>query len=173
MKRFIEPLTIAWVSVVTHKLRSFLTISGVVIGVAAVIILMSVGKGTTSKIVSNLSSLGTNQVYVQPGTTTSGGVRGGFGSASSLTLEDAKAIAASISNITAVAPYSTTGTQVIAGSENMMVQITGVTTDYQQVFNVEVSEGDFISQDQYDRKEKVAVIGSTVATTLFPDDDPV
>ena len=84
MKKFFDPLSTAWVSVATHKLRSFLTILGVVIGVAAVIVLMSVGKGTTSQILSNLSTLGTNLVYIQPGTTTSGGVRSGFGSASNV-----------------------------------------------------------------------------------------
>lgn len=173
MKKLLRPLFIAWVSVVTHKLRSFLTILGVVIGVAAVIVLMSVGKGTTAQILSNLSSLGTNLVYVQPGSTTQGGVRSGFGSASTLTLEDAKAIASEIPNIAAIAPYSTSGTQVIAGNENMMVRITGVTVDYQQVFNVVVAEGDFFNQYQYDAKSKVALIGPDVSSTLFGEDDPV
>jgi putative ABC transport system permease protein len=173
MKKFLEPLSTAWTSVATHKLRSFLTILGVVIGVAAVIILMSVGKGTTARIISNLSSLGTNLIYVQPGSTTQGVVRQGFGSATTLTLEDAEAIASDISNVTAVAPYSTSGTQVIVGSENMMVRITGVTTNYLQVFNVEVAEGDFFSQYQYDRNAKVAVIGPDVSSTLFGEDDPI
>jgi putative ABC transport system permease protein len=169
MKRFFEPLRVAWVSIATHKLRSFLTILGVVIGVAAVIILMSVGKGTTAKIVSNLSSLGADTIYVSPGSSSSGGVRGGFGSASTLTLEDAEAIAAEVDNVKAVAPYSSSGTQVIAGGENMMVMITGVTTAYQQVYNVELSGGEFFTQDQYDRKQKTALLGATVASTLFPD----
>ncbi len=174
MKNFLDMLSTAWTSVTTHKLRSFLTILGVVIGVAAVIILMSVGKGTTAQIVSNLTSLGTNLVYVQPGgTTTSSGVRSSFGSASTLTLEDAKAIASDVSNIDAIAPYSTSGTQVIAGNQNMQVRITGVTTDYQQGFSVQVAEGDFFSQDEYDRKSKVAVIGPTISSTLFGEDDPV
>jgi putative ABC transport system permease protein len=173
MKKIFQPLSTAWTAVVTHKLRSFLTILGVVIGVAAVIILMSVGKGTTATIVQNLSGLGTNLIYVSPGSTTSGGVRGGFGSASTLTLEDAEAITAGIDNITAVAPTSTTGSQVIAGSNNMMVMITGVTVSYPEVINISVAEGDFIDQDQYDRKEKVAVIGATVASTLFGEYDPV
>jgi len=163
----------AWVTMVTHKLRSFLTILGVVIGVAAVIILMSVGKGTTSQIVSSLSSLGTNLVYVQPGSTTSGGVRSGFGSASTLTLEDAKAIASDVSGITAIAPYANSNAQVIFSSQNMNVRITGVTTDYQQVFSVVLTEGDFFTQYQYDTKAKVALIGPDVATTLFGEDDPV
>jgi putative ABC transport system permease protein len=173
MKRIFEPLSVAWVSVVNHKLRSFLTILGVVIGVAAVIILMSVGKGTTANIVSNLSSLGTNLVYVSPGSTSSGGVRGGFGSASTLTLEDAEAIATNVSNINAVAPYSNSGTQVIAGSNNMNVRITGVTTEYQTVYDVVVAEGEFFTSAQYNNKSKVALLGSTVSTTLFGEDDPV
>jgi putative ABC transport system permease protein len=173
MKKFLNPLYVAWTSVVTHKLRSLLTILGIVIGISAVIILMSVGKGTEARMLSNLTGLGTNLVYVQPGSTTSGGVRSGFGSASTLTLEDAEAISANVADVTAVAPYSQSGSQVVAGSENMMVRITGVTTDYQQVFSVEVADGDFITQYQYDRKMKVAVIGSSVSTTLFGEDDPV
>jgi putative ABC transport system permease protein len=172
-KKLLRPLFTAWVSVITHKLRSFLTILGVVIGVAAVIILMSVGKGTTSQIISNLSSLGTNIIYIQPGSSTSGGVRSGFGSASTLTLEDSDAIADTVDGITAVAPYAQSGTQVIYESQNMMVRITGVTIDYQPVFNVVVVEGDFFTEYQYDTKAKVALIGPEVAATLFGEDDPV
>jgi putative ABC transport system permease protein len=173
MKRLFSPLTTAWTSVVTHKLRSFLTILGVVIGVAAVIALMSVGKGTESRILSNLSGLGTNLLYVQPGSTTQAGVRTGFGTASTLTLEDSQSVASEVSGITAVAPYTQSSMQVIAGSQNMMVRITGVTPDYQQVFNVGVAGGDFITQYQYDRNMKIALLGSTVASTLFGEDDPV
>jgi len=140
---------------------------GIVIGVGAVIILMSVGKGTTARIISNLSTLGTNLVYIQPGSTTSGGVRMGFGSATTLTLEDAEAIEENIANLDAVAPYSTSTSQVIAGSENMRVQIIGVTYAYQPVYELTVTDGDFITEAQYDRKSKVAVIGPEVATTLF------
>ena len=78
MKNILDPLINAWTAVVTHKLRSFLTILGVVIGVAAVIILMSVGKGTEASILSRLSTLGANIIMVRPGSTNTGGVRGGF-----------------------------------------------------------------------------------------------
>lgn len=171
--RILELLSTAWTSVSTHKLRSFLTILGVVIGVAAVIILMSVGKGATAQIVSNFTSLGTNLIYVQPGSSSEGNVRGGFGSATTLTLEDSEAIAEEITNLSGVAPYSTSMSQVIASTENMMVRITGVTPDYQTVFNVEVTNGDFITEYQYTRKSRVALLGSEVATTLFGEDDPV
>jgi putative ABC transport system permease protein len=173
MKSIFSPLSTAWTSVVTHKLRSFLTILGVVIGVAAVIILMSVGKGTESQMLNRLSGLGTNLVYVQPGSTTSGGVRTAQGSANTLTLEDAEAIASNVANINAVAPYSNSGMQVIVGSNNMFVRVTGVTPEYEQVYNLSLTEGEFISQYQYDRNQKIAIIGPDVATTLFGEDDPL
>jgi len=99
--------------VVTHKLRSFLTILGVVIGVAAVIILMSVGKGTTANIVSNLSTLGTNFGLYISWVDLQWRRPVGFGSASTLTLEDANAIAEQVANIVAVAPTRTSGSQVM------------------------------------------------------------
>jgi putative ABC transport system permease protein len=169
----LELLSTAWTSVATHKLRSFLTILGVVIGVAAVIILMSVGKGATNQIVSNFTRLGTNLIYIQPGSTSTGGVRSGFGSATTLTYEDSEAIAADVANVVAIAPYASSGSQVIVGSENMMVRITGVTPSYQTVFKVSVAEGEFITDYEYNRKSKVALLGSSVATTLFGEDDPV
>jgi len=150
-----------------------LTILGVVIGVAAVIILMSVGKGTSSRILSSLTSLGTNMIFMQPGFTTTSGVRGAFGSGPSLTYEDAEAISNEVPNIAAVAPFSNSNTQAIAGVNNMNVRVLGVTPSYQQVYNVELDEGDFIAQSDYDRRSKVALLGSEVATTLFGEDDPV
>jgi putative ABC transport system permease protein len=173
MKNILSPLSNAWTSVSTHKLRSFLTILGVVIGVAAVIILMSVGKGTEASMLNRLSGLGTNLIYVQPGSTTSGGVRSAMGSASTLTQEDAEAISKNVDNVVAVAPYSTSGMQVIAGSNNMFVRVTGVTPDYETVYNLTLTEGEFITEYQYDRSQKIAVIGPDVATTLFGEVDPV
>jgi putative ABC transport system permease protein len=173
VKRIFEPLSSAWVSVITHKLRSFLTILGVVIGVAAVIILMSVGQGTSSRILSSLSSLGANSITVRPGSNSSGGIRLAFGSASTLTLEDARAILSSVSNINGVAPVSNSLMQVIAGSKNMFVQITGITTSYQDINSVVLDEGDLITQSDYDKHAKVALIGSTVSSTLFPGANPI
>ncbi len=131
MKNFFSPLSTAWTAVVTHKLRSFLTILGVVIGVGAVIILMSIGKGTEATILNNLSGLGTNLLTVSPGASTQGGVRMDVGTSNTLTLEDAQAIAAQVPNIDAVAPSQPSGMQVVANGQNMFVRITGVTPDYQ------------------------------------------
>jgi len=173
MKRLFEPLITSWTSVVTHKLRSFLTILGVVIGISAVIILMSVGKGSTASILSNFSSLGANMITISGGSTSSGGVRSAAGSAQTLTLEDANAIAANVTDINGVAPTTSSFMQVIAGSENMNAQVTGITTTYLDLNSISVTEGDPISQSDLDRKTKVALIGPTAATTLFPDADPI
>lgn len=173
MKRIFEPLSTAWTAVITHKLRSFLTILGVVIGIAAVIILMSVGKGAEASILSNISSLGANMIYVRPGSSTAAGVRGGFGSATTLTLEDANAIADQVTNIDGVAPTRSSGMQVIAGNQNMNVQITGIIPAYQDMNNYQIQEGDYINQTQYDENQRVAVIGASVSSTLFQGDDPV
>jgi putative ABC transport system permease protein len=173
MKNFFSPLATAWTAVITHKLRSFLTILGVVIGIAAVIILMSVGRGTEASILNNLNNLGANMITIRPGAATSGGVRGGFGSAGTLTLEDAQAISANVSNINGVAPISNSNMQVIYGNQNMNVQITGITPDYLDLNNIVVEFGDTITQDEYDRNSKIALIGPTISSTLFQGDDPV
>ncbi len=173
MKTILSPLSNAWTAVITHKLRSFLTILGVVIGVSAVIILMSVGKGAEASILSSISNLGANMITVRPGTSTSGGVRGGFGSANTLTLEDANAIAASVTDINGIAPTFGNGLQVVAGNQNLNVMVTGITPSYLELNNVQMAEGDPIYQDQYDRNQRVALIGPTVSNTLFQDNDPV
>ena len=175
MKKLFGLLGSVWSGVSTHKLRSFLTMLGIVIGVAAVIILMSVGKGTTASVVSRISSLGANTLFISPGfsATQTGGVRSSFGSASTLTLEDAEAIAQDVSNVQAVAPSSSTSLQAIAGTNNERASIVGVTPDYEQVYGVQMAEGSFISADDYNSNATVAVIGSNVQTLLFPDSDPI
>ena len=173
MKILFDPLISAWVAVITHKLRSALTILGVVIGVSCVIILMSIGEGTQLTITNSLNSLGPNLVFVQPGSVNQGGIRGATGSALSLTLEDSRAIAATVPNVSGVAPSNTSGAQVIAGNQNMFAAFTGVTPDYGVVNNIQVVGGDFINQDQYNNAAKIALIGSTVSTTLFSGTDPL
>jgi putative ABC transport system permease protein len=173
MRRLFEPLSNAWTSVVTHKLRSFLTILGIVIGIAAVIVLMSVGKGAQASILSNLSNLGANMITIRGGSTSSNGVRGGFGSSNTLTLEDAQAIAANVTGINGVAPTSGSFSQVIAGGNNMNVQITGVTPNYFDLYSLTLESGEGISDYAYSHNQKVAVIGSSVNTTLFDGNDPI
>ena len=173
MKQWLSPLFTAWTAVVTHKLRSFLTILGVVIGVGAVITLMSIGKGTESTMLKSFSALGTDVIFIQPGFTTQSGVRSSFGSAATLTQEDAEAILENVPNVAAVAPTSASGYQVIAGGQNLFARVTGITPDYLQVQNLSIAEGDPITQYQYEKSMRVALIGTSVRETLFSDSDPV
>ncbi len=174
MKKYFEPFSTAWVGVATHKLRSFLTILGVVIGVAAVITLMSIGKGTSARILSNFQNLGSNLLFISPGATVSSfNVRSALGSAQTLTFEDATAISSQVAEIELVVPYRTTSMQIIAGNNNIGAMITGVTPEYQDIYKLTLSSGYFIQPNQYDSAQKAAVLGSGIKETLFGDDDPV
>jgi len=173
MKRWFEPLATAWVGVVTHKLRSFLTILGIVIGVAAVIVLMSVGRGAEADIISRIETLGSDLILIRPGATTFGGVRSAAGSATTLTLEDAAAISEQVPHIASMAPSYSRALQLVAGGQNMNAQVTGVTPGYIQAYNLNISDGAFISEYDYERGAKVAVLGANVKETLFEGADPV
>ena len=173
MKKWVEPLVTAWGGVVTHKLRSFLTILGIVIGVAAVITLMSIGRGAEAQIISNIESMGSNLVIIYPGDVTFRGVRGAGGSAQTLTMEDAEAIAEQVSYISSVAPSYSSNLQLVVGGENMNSQVTGVTPEYMQVNNLDIANGTFFSEHNYQHGAKVAVIGANVKETLFEGANPV
>jgi putative ABC transport system permease protein len=173
MKRIFEPLTTSWTSVITHKLRSFLTILGVVIGIASVIILMSVGTGSQASILKSISNLGANMITIRGGASSSNGVRGAAGSNNTLTVEDAKAIAASVSDINGVAPTYGSFSQIIYGSNNTNSQITGVTTNYFDLYSLKISAGDIFSENDYNSALKVVLIGSNVAETLFEGNDAI
>jgi len=173
MRKYWELLASGWMGIATHKLRSFLAMLGIVIGVAAVIALMSVGKGTEASIVSGVQGLGTNLLFITPGATTSGGVRSDFGSAQTLTLEDANAIAQEVAGIQAVAPYNMTGLQAVVKGQNSFARVTGITTSYQDAFNLQTPDGDLISDYDYQTAQAVAVLGATQAQLLFPDAEPV
>ena len=173
MKKWLEPFVTAWVGVATHKLRSSLTILGIVIGVAAVISLMSIGKGAQADILARIGSLGSDLVTIRPGATSVGGVRSSAGSAASLTLEDAGAISQQIPFITAVAPYYSRSLQLVTGNNNMNASIAGVTPGYAEMNSLDLTSGAFFSEFEYQRGEMVAVLGSDVKEILFADVDPV
>ncbi len=173
MKKWIEPFSTAWLGVVTHKLRSFLTILGIVIGVGAVIVLMSIGRGAEKDILSRIESLGSDLIFVQPGAVTFGGIRGAAGSANTLTFEDAMAVSEEVPYIAALAPTYQTSLQLVVGNQNMRVQVIGTTPDFQQVRRLDAASGSFFSEYDYQRGAKVAVLGSNVKDTLFEDTDPI
>ncbi len=174
MKKWLGMFATVWLGVATHKLRSFLTMLGIVIGVAAVISLMSIGRGAQTSILSRIQGLGSNLITIGPGFSTgAGGVRGGFGSAQTLTKEDADAIAEQVPYLVAVAPSYSSSLQIVVGSNNINSRINGVTPEYMEVFNLQLAEGDFISQYYYEQAMKVAILGSNVKKTLFGEDDPI
>jgi putative ABC transport system permease protein len=165
----------ALTALTTNKMRSSLTVLGIIIGVAAVIALMSIGQGSQAAVTSNIEALGTNLLFVSPGASSETGVRGAQGSAATLTLEDANALADPnlAPSVAAVAPEVDSFAQVVAGSENARTRIIGVTPAYQSVRNYQVADGEFISDAQVEARSMVAVLGSSVAETLFGQTSPV
>jgi len=173
MRKWLEPLSTAWEGVRTHKLRSFLTMLGIVIGVAAVIALMSIGRGATADILARIEGMGSDLVTISPGARTFGGLKGAAGSVQTLTQEDAAAIAEQVAYVDLVAPTYSTSLQLVVGGENMNSQVTGVPSEYQEVRNLEIANGAFFTEYDYQRGAKVVVLGSNVKETLFGDTDPV
>jgi len=171
MKRWVEPLSTAWVGVVTHKLRSSLTILGIVIGVAAVISLMSVGRGAEAQIISNIEAMGSNLVSIRPGSITFGGVRGGV--SETLTMEDAEAISEQVPYVSAVASSYSSSLQLVVGGENTSATVNGITPEYMQINNLKIGTGASFSEQDYQRGTKVAVLGASVAETLFGSTNPI
>jgi putative ABC transport system permease protein len=171
MKKWLGFFSTVWIGLITHKLRSFLTILGVVIGVASVIVLMSIGQGSTQQILANIQSMGANLITIRPGSFMSFGVRGGM--TQTLTVEDSQAIAAQVGNIAAVAPSYSSNLQLVVGDKNTNAQITGTTPEYMAVNNLEINSGKFFSAEDYQRATKIAVLGSGVAGDLFGTTDPI
>ena len=174
MRKWLEPLATAWVGIITHKLRSFLTILGIVIGVAAVIALMSIGRGVQEDVISRIETLGSDLIFVSPGATAGfGGVMGAAGSANTLTFEDATTISERVPYINSVAPSYSQSLQLIVGTENTRSQVSGITPDYIAAYNLDIANGAFISEYDYQHGAKLAVLGADVAETLFQGADPV
>ena len=159
----------------SNKLRAGLTLLGIVIGVAAVITLMSIGRGVQATITERIQSLGTNLLFVRPGATTARGVGGGQGSASSLTIDDAYAFADSpfAPSVAAVAPEISTSSQVVAGRKNTFATIVGVTPEFENVRNAPVEFGQFVASTHVDRNATVAVLGYQVAQDLYGFRSPI
>ena len=162
-------------SIGANRLRAGLALLGIVIGVTAVISLMSIGRGAQEAITSRIESLGTNLLFVQPRASTQGGVSGALGSAGTLTLEDATALVDPVyaPSVAAVAPEIRTQAQVVAGKENARPQIVGVTPDYLAVRNLEIASGMAVSWRHVDNRDEVSVLGSQLAENLFGFRDPV
>jgi putative ABC transport system permease protein len=171
-----EGIRVALRALLANKLRGVLTMLGVIIGVAAVIALMSLGKGAQTQITEQVQSLGTNLLFVNPGQARqTGNVRTGAGNAQTLTLDDAQAIRTELGGlVTGVAPErQVPGTQLIVAGQNWQTRVVGVTADYELVRNVGIASGEFIADAHVDSRASVIVLGASVAQNLFGDADPI
>jgi putative ABC transport system permease protein len=149
-----------------NKLRSMLTVLGIVIGVAAVIAMLSIGRGAQASITSRIESMGTNLIYVTPGSTNQSGVQSAAGSAGTLTLDDADALA-NLANVEAVDSQTSNFVQVVYQGLNANTRLMGVTPDYQTVSSLTLEDGEFISDSDQSARSLVVVLGSSVAEDLF------
>jgi putative ABC transport system permease protein len=171
-----ENVRVALDGLLANKLRSTLTMLGVIIGVGAVIALMSIGAGAQAAITEQITSIGTNLLIVIPGAPEGeGGVRGSFGSASNLTYADAQAIAdtSNVPDAKYVAPIFDQNAQIIFGAVNINASVTGVTEDYLPTFNLTVAQGRFIDAGDVNKRSDVAVLGYQAAQDLFGSFDPL
>ena len=159
----------------TNKLRTGLALLGIVIGVAAVIATMSVGRGAQEAVTANIESLGTNLLFVRPGDASLAGIFGGQGSATTLTLDDAYALLDPVfaPSVEAVAPELNSNGQIVARRENTNAKILGITPKYLSVRNQTMASGQFISSPHIEASSKVVVLGSQISETLFGLRDPV
>jgi putative ABC transport system permease protein len=156
-----------------HKLRSALTMLGIIIGVGAVIAMVAVGGGAREQVVAQIRSLGANLLFITPGNITQGGVRLGMGAASTLTEDDAIAIGKEIGGVQAVAPYMRGTAQLIAGGQNWATSVFGVDNGFFEAREWDAELGRLFEPEELARGMQVAVVGQTVARNLYGGIDPV
>ncbi len=169
---FLESAHIALRSLSANKLRSGLTMLGIIIGVMAVVTMLSIGRGAQAAITNQINSIGTNLLFVTPGSTQTQGVRSAQGSAATLTLEDGQALVG-LPGIVAVAPQVDSFGQVVYLGNNANGRIIGTTPEYVDTLNAAIADGDFVSASNVTARSAVAVLGSQIAQDLFDTAEPV
>ncbi|MDT0156219.1 ABC transporter permease [Microbacterium sp. ARD32] len=165
-----ETFATAWHAIRAHTLRSLLTVLGILIGIAAVIVTVGLGLGTQKDVSEQINSLGSNLLIVSPGSSTdSSGMRGGFGTGATLTLDDATALESvvAVPDVQAVAAEKTSSLSLEANDTNWTTSVTGTTVAWPEVRSREVAFGEFFDQEDYDSDAHVVVLGSQTATELF------
>ena len=167
-----ESFLMAWASLIANKLRSLLTMLGIIIGVAAVIALVSIGNGVKQDIENSISSLGSNLLVVLPGAPRTPGARSSQGSMKSLKISDYEAIA-KLEGVKAASPMTNGSYVVIYQNKNWTTSVAGVNANFQDVNNWTMTSGRFFSDKNVQNRERVAVVGQTVVKNLFGDEDPV
>lgn len=166
-------LKVAFRAMGRNKMRSLLTALGIIIGVACVVATIGIGEGARVQAESQLQSLGTNFLMIFPGTTTSSGARSGWGSNSKLSEQDVDAIRQEVSSVSYVSASIRTVAQVVYGNQNWSTSIQGGEVDWTAIRSWNVAEGQFFTDADNRAAAKVCVLGRTVATTLFGDEDPI
>jgi putative ABC transport system permease protein len=166
-------LKISFRALRVNKMRSMLTSLGIIIGVAAVIIMLAVGSGASKQISDQMATMGSNLLMVMSGSTTSGGLRMGSGSQSTLTVNDAEAILDKIPSVLDVAPTVQGGGQVIYGNQNWSTQITGTTPSMLYIREWGLSDGREFSDEDVKNSTKVSILGQTIVNNLFGDLNPI
>lgn len=162
-------LKISWKAIVLNKMRTFLTMLGIIIGVASVIAMLAIGEGSKESIKTQISSMGSNMITIRPGTDVRGGVRLERSAMETLTLNDYKAIEKETKLLTSVSPMVNSGGQSIYGANNWPTSIYGVAPDYLKIKIWDLAEGSNFTEKEVSSAAKVAVIGQTVAENLFKD----
>ena len=173
MGMFYESVSIALKALLSNKMRSILTMLGIIIGVGAVIAMVSVGMGVTQNVTNSIASLGSNMLIIRPGASMSGGLRGSAGSRTTLKYADAIAIKKKVKDIDYVSPTASSSYQVVYGNQNWNTEVQGVTPEFMAIRDLTVGAGSFITENELATRERVAVIGTTVSTNLFGEENPV
>ncbi len=168
-----EVIRVALRALARNKLRTILTMLGIIIGVSAVICTVAIGQGANEQVQQQIQALGTNIIMVFSGSVNSGGVRMGNGATKTLTADDAEAIAQHVQGAVAESPMVFASVQVVHGNQNWFTRVNGVSQDFSTIRNWPVVEGSFFSQRDVDMAADVAVIGTTVQSEIFGDADPL
>ncbi|GBG56446.1 multidrug ABC transporter substrate-binding protein [Sporomusaceae bacterium FL31] len=170
---FWESVSIALEGLRANKLRSILTMLGIIIGVGAVIAMISIGMGVRDKVQNSIASLGSNLIIITPGATSPSGVRLAAGSNTTVTNKDSQAIAREVSGVNLVAPSVSKQYQIVYGNKNWTTTVQGTTPEYADVRNYELGNGSFFTNQDVDTRARFAVIGNTVSENLFGEISPI
>jgi putative ABC transport system permease protein len=156
-----------------NKMRSILTMLGIIIGVGAVIAMVSIGQGAQATIQQQIASAGSNMLFVQAGSWNHGGVRSGMGTSSTLTVEDYQAIIRECSAVKYASPMVRTSASVVFGNQNWFTNIQGVNTKFCEIRLWDVENGSFFTEQEENSAQRVCILGKTVVDNLFPGQDPI
>ncbi len=170
---FTNLFRIAFKAIANNKMRSFLTALGIIIGIASVIAMLSLGQATKEQVKGQISEMGTNIITIMPGGETRGGVRQEASAMQTLKIADYEALRSEATFLSAISPVSSASGQLIAGGNNYPASVSGVSMDYLTIRQLEIEEGEMFTEDDERVSAKVIVIGKTIADNLFPNQDPI